>query len=225
MIIDTGVLGRLLDRERQRYRADHPGSLAAYRAADHLLGRVPMTWMNMWSGGFPLSFSTARGSRITDVDGNEYIDFALGDTGAMAGHSPAATIAAVQQRIAVDGGITTMLPNADAEWVGAELSRRFGLPIWSFSLSATDANRWAIRLARLVTGQPKILVFSYCYHGSVDETFVVLGPDGSREPARQRRRRPSTRRRPPGSSSGTTWTPSSGNSPTATWPRSSPSRR
>ena len=178
MIIDTGVLGRLLDRERQRYRAEHPGSLAAYRAADHLLGRVPMTWMNMWSGGFPLSFSTARGSRITDVDGNEYIDFALGDTGAMAGHSPAATIAAVQQRIAVDGGITTMLPNADAEWVGAELSRRFGLPIWSFSLSATDANRWAIRLARLVTGKPKILVFSYCYHGSVDETFVVLGPDG-----------------------------------------------
>jgi len=178
MIIDTGVPGRLLDRERQRYRAEHPGSLAAYRAADHLLGRVPMTWMNMWSGGFPLSFSTARGSRITDVDGNEYIDFALGDTGAMTGHSPAATIAAVQQRIAVDGGITTMLPNADAEWVGAELSRRFGLPIWSFSLSATDANRWAIRLARLVTGKPKILVFSYCYHGSVDETFVVLGPDG-----------------------------------------------
>ncbi len=178
MIINAGVLGRLLDRERQRYRAEHPGSLAAYRAADHLLGRVPMTWMNMWSGGFPLSFSTARGSRITDVDGNEYIDFALGDTGAMAGHSPAATIAAVQQRIAVDGGITTMLPNADAEWVGAELSRRFGLPIWSFSLSATDANRWAIRLARLVTGKPKILVFSYCYHGSVDETFVVLGPDG-----------------------------------------------
>ncbi len=178
MIIDTGVLGRLLDRERQRYRADHLGSLAAYRAADHLLGRVPMTWMNMWSGGFPLSFSTARGSRITDVDGNEYIDFALGDTGAMAGHSPAATIAAVQQRIAVDGGITTMLPNADAEWVGAELSRRFGLPIWSFSLSATDANRWAIRLARLVTGKPKILVFSYSYHGSVDDTLVVLGPDG-----------------------------------------------
>ena len=178
MIIDADPLSRLLDRERQRYRADHSGSMAAYRAADHLLGRVPMTWMNMWSGGFPLSFSTARGSRITDVDENEYIDFALGDTGAMAGHSPSATTGAVQQRIAVDGGITTMLPNADAEWVGGELSRRFGLPIWSFALSATDANRWAIRLARLVTGRPRILVFSYCYHGSVDETFIVLGPDG-----------------------------------------------
>ncbi len=121
--IDNGALSRLLDRERLRYRAEHPGSLTAYRTADHLLGRVPMTWMNMWSGGFPLSFSTARGNRITDVDGNQYLDFALGDTGAMAGHSPSATVAAVQQRIAVDGGITTMLPNADAEWVGGELSR------------------------------------------------------------------------------------------------------
>src|SRR6476659_8697783 len=115
MIIDAGRLSRLLDRERLRYRAEHPGSLTAYRAADHLLGRVPMIWMNMWSGGFPLSFSTARGNRITDFDGNQYLDFALGDTGAMAGHSPSATVAAVQQRIAVDGGITTMLPNVDAE--------------------------------------------------------------------------------------------------------------
>jgi glutamate-1-semialdehyde 2,1-aminomutase len=97
----------------------------------------------------------------------------------MAGHSPAATVTAVQQRIAGSGGITTMLPTEDAEWVAAELSRRFGLPLWSFTLTATDANRWAIRLARLVTGRSKVLAFAYCYHGSVDETFAVLGPDGS----------------------------------------------
>ena len=113
-----------------------------------------------------------------DVDGHTYVDFALGDTGAMAGHSPEPTVRAVHERIATRGGITTMLPSEDAEWVGAELTRRFGLPNWSFTLSATDANRWAIRLARLVTGRPKILVFSYCYHGSVDETFIVVGPDG-----------------------------------------------
>ena len=76
------------------------------------------------------------------------------------------------------GGITTMLPTEDAQWVGAELTRRFGLPLWSFTLSATDANRWAIRLARLATGRPKILVFGYCYHGSVDEAFALPGPDG-----------------------------------------------
>ena len=176
--LDRTRLGRLLDRERAAYHDTHPASLAAHRAADSLFGRVPMTWMNMWSGGFPVTFTGARGNRITDVDGHEYIDFALGDTGAMAGHSPAPTVEAVRRRIEADGGITTMLPSPDAEPVGRELARRFGLPEWSFTLSATDANRWVARLARLVTGRPKLLVFSYSYHGSVDETFVVVGPDG-----------------------------------------------
>lgn len=101
--------------------------------------------------------ASAHGNRIVDLDGNEYVDFALGDTAAMAGHSPAATVAAVTKRLAVDGGITTMLPSEDAEWVGADLTRRFGLPLWSFTLSATDANRWALRIGRLVTGKPKVL--------------------------------------------------------------------
>lgn len=176
--VDRGRLAELLERERDRYRVEHPTSRQLYERADHLLGRVPMTWMNKWVGGFPLAFDTARGNRVTDVDGHEYLDFALGDTGAMAGHSPEPTVRAVVERVATRGGITTMLPTADAEWVGAELARRFGLPAWSFTLSATDANRWAVRLARLVTGRPKLLVFSYCYHGSVDETFVVLDADG-----------------------------------------------
>ena len=176
--VDRRRLGELLDRERARYRGEHPGSLRLHEQAGHLLGGVPMTWMSMWAGGFPVAVRSASGNRVTDVDGHSYLDFALGDTGAMAGHSPAATVAAVTRRIADAGGITTMLPTEDAEWVGAELERRFGLPTWSFTLSATDANRWAIRLVRLVTGKPKILVFSYCYHGSVDETFIVVGPDG-----------------------------------------------
>jgi len=141
-----------------------------------------MTWMNKWSGGYPLYLATAHGNRVTDIDGHEYVDFALGDTGAMAGHSPRATVAAVQQRIGVDGGITTMMPSTDAEWVGAELTRRFGMPLWSFSLTATDANRWALRIARMVTGRPMVAAFSYCYHGSVDETFVVLDDQGRTVP-------------------------------------------
>ncbi|GHJ48750.1 aminotransferase [Catellatospora sp. TT07R-123] len=176
--IDRTRVEQLVDRERERYRADHPRSLELHAAADHLFGRVPMTWMSKWAGGFPLAYATAHGNKITDVDGRTYTDFALGDTGAMAGHSPQPTVRAVARRIGTDGGITTMLPTEDAEWVGAELARRFGLPKWSFTLSATDANRWAVRLARLVTGRPKLLVFSYCYHGSVDETFIVVGPDG-----------------------------------------------
>jgi len=176
--IDRNRLANLLVRERELYRERNPESQELYGQASNLFGRVPMTWMNKWSGGFPLYFKTAHGNRIVDVDGHEYIDFALGDTGAMAGHSPLASTSAITSRIVVDGGITTMLPTADAQWVGAELTRRFGLPLWSFTLTATDANRWAIRLARLATGKSKILVFSYCYHGSVDEIFAIPDAQG-----------------------------------------------
>lgn len=176
--IDRTQLEELLAVERSTHEERNPGSRVRYEAGTHLVGQVPMTWMNHWSGGFPLYLEAAWGNRIIDVDGHEYIDFALGDTGAMAGHSPAPTVEALARRGGELGGITTMLPTDDAEWVAEELSRRFSMARWSFALSATDANRWALRLARLLTGRPKILVFSYCYHGSVDETFVVVGPDG-----------------------------------------------
>ncbi len=181
-VIDRLRLSALLEAEKGRHRDRTPASRAQFEAAGHLFGGVPMTWMNKWSGGYPLYLAGAHGNRITDVDGNEYVDFALGDTGAMAGHSPAPTVAAVTERIAVKGGITTMMPNEDAEWVAAELTRRFRVPQWSFTLSATDANRWALRIARLVTGRPKVMAFSYCYHGSVDETFVIMGADGETQP-------------------------------------------
>ncbi|WP_377267165.1 transaminase [Peterkaempfera sp. SMS 1(5)a] len=178
--MDRARLSHLLARESAEAGRRNPRSRAAYERADHLFGRVPMTWMNKTAAGsFPRYLDTARGARITDIDGHEYIDFCLGDTGAMAGHSPAVVAEAVQRRFGTLGGATAMLPTEDAEWVGAELTRRFGLARWSFSLTATDANRWAIRLARAVTGRPKILVNSYSYHGSVDESLIVVGPDGS----------------------------------------------
>lgn len=176
--IDRARLRSLADRERATFTARHPASQAAYGRAGHLFGRVPMTWMNKTAASFPIHLATARGNRITDVDGNEFIDFALGDTGAMAGHSPAPVTAAVTRRISELGGLSTMMPTEDAAAAGAELARRFGLPYWSFALTATDANRWAIRLLRAITGRSKILVNSYCYHGSVDESLIVVGPDG-----------------------------------------------
>ena len=176
--IDRSRLTYLIAAEQQVYTAGHPRSRELFAQGSNLFGRVPMTWMNKWTGGFPLYLDHARGNRISDVDGHTYVDFALGDTGAFAGHSPRPTVEAVARRMGDLGGITTMLPSADAQWVGAELTARFGMPLWSFTLSATDANRWAVRLARLATGKPKILVFGYCYHGSVDETFAIPGPDG-----------------------------------------------
>jgi glutamate-1-semialdehyde 2,1-aminomutase len=131
-----------------------------------------MHWMVRWAGGFPVFAAEASGARFRDVDGLEYVDFCLGDTGAMTGHSPPAVVRAVAEQAA--RGITLMLPSEDALWVGGELTRRFGPTQWQFALTATDANRFAIRLARLVTGRPKVLVFNWCYHGTVDETFATL---------------------------------------------------
>ena len=173
MTLDRGRLATLLAEEERRFRETHPKSLAlAERATRSLLGGVPMHWMVRWAGGFPLFAASAAGAYLTDVDGHRYLDLCLGDTGAMTGHAPAATVEAV--RAQAGRGFTFMLPTEDAVWVGEELSRRFGLPYWQFALTATDANRFAIRLAREVTGRPKILVFNWCYHGTVDETFVVL---------------------------------------------------
>jgi len=177
-VIDRTRLAELAERERAVFAERNPRSQAAYERADHLFGRVPMTWMNKKAGGFPLYLDRAVGNRIWDIDGHEYIDLALGDTGSMAGHSAPEVVAAISERIATTGGLTTMLPTEDAEWVGAELTRRFGMDKWSFSLTATDANRWAIRLVRAITGKSKILFHSYCYHGSVDESLIVVGPDG-----------------------------------------------
>lgn len=177
-MINRQALDRVYRREQGDFAARNPKSRAAYNRADHLFGRVPMTWMNKTTAGFPLYFAGASGNRITDLDGHEYIDFALGDTGAMGGHSPRPVVDAVAKRIGEQGGITTMMPTEDAEWVAAELTRRFGMDVWSFSLTATDANRWAIRLVRALTGKSKILFHSFCYHGSVDESLIVVGPDG-----------------------------------------------
>ena len=178
--VDRTKLAALLASERRTFAEARPQSrAAATEGAEHLIGGVPMTWMAKWAGGFPMYLAAARGSRVTDLDGHTYIDFALGDTGAMAGHSPAPTVAAIRRQVEEVGGVTAMLPTPDAAWVAAELTRRFGVPRWSFALTATDANRWALRLARLITGRPLVACFSYSYHGTVDETFAVLATDGS----------------------------------------------
>lgn len=176
--IERRRIADLRAREEARFAEAHPRSYElGERARRSLPDAVPMNWMAKWPGGFPVYMASARGSSLTDVDGNEYADFCYGDTGAMAGHSPAGSIPTIQARL--EEGITGMLPTEDAIWVGEEMARRFGLPYWQFSLTASDANRFATRLARQVTGRPKILVFNYCYHGSVDETLVTIDADGA----------------------------------------------
>jgi glutamate-1-semialdehyde 2,1-aminomutase len=175
-MVDRERLASLTARELERFAAAHPRSRRLYeRARDSLISGVPMPWMVKWAGGFPVYVDLADGAHLRCVDGHAYVDLSLGDTGAMSGHGPAATLDAIRDQLFA--GLTHMLPTEDAAVVGAELSRRFGVPAWQFTLSATDANRFAIRLARAVTGRPRVLVFDYCYHGSVDETFAVLDPE------------------------------------------------
>ncbi|MGZ8632261.1 MAG: transaminase [Solirubrobacteraceae bacterium] len=181
--MDRRRLAAVHQAELERFAREHPHSRELFeRAKGSLVSGVPMTWMAKWVGGHPVYAASARGASIEDVDGKVYIDFSLGDTAAMAGHSPPATVAAVQRRFGEQGGATLMLPTEDAAWVGEELARRFGVAQWSFALTATDANRWALRLCRALTQRPYVLVFSHCYHGSVDETFVTL--DGGRPRSR-----------------------------------------
>jgi len=175
--VDRGRLATLQAREEARFVELHPRSQALHeRAGRSLLAGVPMHWMVEWAGAFPVFVAEASGARFTDVDGNDYVDLCLGDTGAMTGHAPAATAAAVCDQ--VRKGTTLMLPTEDAIACAEEFTRRFGLPIWQFALTATDANRFTIRLARQATGRPKILVHNWCYHGSVDETFITLDGQG-----------------------------------------------
>jgi glutamate-1-semialdehyde 2,1-aminomutase len=170
--VDRDRLQELLLAEEERFAGTHRRSGELYeQARSSLLAGVPMPWMTEWAGPFPVFAAGAGGARFTDVDGNEYVDFCLGDTGAMTGHAPRPTVEAIAEQ--AGRGITLMLPTEDSAWVGSELQRRFGLPYWQFALTATDANRFTIRLARAITRRPKILVYSWCYHGTVDETFAI----------------------------------------------------
>lgn len=165
-------LDELFAHEQELFVTRHPRSYEySVRAQDHLLAGVPMPWMVRWPGPFPVFVETAEGSSFIDVDGHSYVDFCLGDTGAMTGHGLAQVadaLAATARR-----GITTMLPNDDGIWVAEELTRRFGMAKWQCAMTATDANRFVLRYARALTGRHKIAVMDWCYHGTVDETLVI----------------------------------------------------
>ncbi len=175
--IDRARLHELMERELATFRNLHPRSRElADDAKTSLLFGVPMNWMTRWPGDHPVFVDRAEGASFVDVDGNTYVDLCLGDTGGMAGHAPKVSVDAIAEQAAK--GITLMLPTEDAAWVGREMARRFGLPYWNFALTATDANRFAIRWARQVTGRPKVLFHNWCYHGSVDESFATFDAAG-----------------------------------------------
>ena len=177
-VITSDRIAQLMKIEEARFLELHPASTKAFNESKKVMHEgVPMSWMAKWPGAHPVFVKEAKGAHFTDLDGRDYIDFCLGDTGSMTGHSPAATVAAVKAQI--DHGITAMLPSENASIVSGLMRERFGLPIWQFTVSATDANRHVIRYARMITGRSKIVVIDKCYHGSVDETFATLDAAGN----------------------------------------------
>ncbi|MER9094255.1 aspartate aminotransferase family protein [Mesorhizobium sp. M0700] len=159
--------------EAEVFRRARPKSMAKIgNGLPGFFGGVPMHWMNDWPTPFPILVDSAKGAAITDIDGNRLDDFCLGDTGSMFGHSPPPVARAIRRQ--AGRGLTYMLPSEDALAIGPLLQQRFGLLSWQIATTATDANRFALRVARAVTGREKILVFNGCYHGSVDETMVRL---------------------------------------------------
>ena len=183
--IHDARLAPLFAAEAERFTLAHPRAAAlAARAGESLLGGVPMSWMQRWASPVPPYAVSARGAQITDADGQVYLDFALGDTAAMAGHAPAALVRAMTAQL--ENGATTMLPSEAAIDAAEELTRRFGLPLWQLCLTATDANRFVLRIARAITKRPKVLVHNWCYHGTVDETFAIARPGGAAGAAQTR---------------------------------------
>jgi glutamate-1-semialdehyde 2,1-aminomutase len=177
-MINRQKLRTLHAREEERFLERTPKSRELFEKAKGVMpGGVPMSWMTKWPGQYPLFVASAQGAHFVDVDGHQYIDLCLGDTGSMTGHSPKPTVEAITSQLAK--GMTAMLPTDDAVAVSSELARRFGLPLWQFTVSATDANRHAIRYSRLITGRQKVIVIDRCYHGSVDETFATLDASGN----------------------------------------------
>jgi glutamate-1-semialdehyde 2,1-aminomutase len=175
---DRSRLAGLWEQELAIYRAARPESERAWQQArEHMPDGVPMLWMEKWPGPWPVFIDSASGAHFRCVDGIDHVDLCLGDTGAMTGHSPPAAVAAI--RAQVERGLTFMLPTEDALVVSAELARRFSLPFWQLATTATDANRFALRIARAITGRPRVLIFNWSYHGTVDEGLAALTPEGA----------------------------------------------
>lgn len=171
------ALRRWFDQETRLFIKGHPASWQRQRRCDaHYLFGMPMHWMRDWPNPHGLFISEARGARLQCVDGHSYIDFCLGDTGAMFGHSPPV----LAQVLALQGhqGLTSMLPSAHTDELGERLAQVFGLPMWQLALSASDANRFVLRWVRAISQRKLVLVFDGCYHGAVDETLVQLDDDG-----------------------------------------------
>jgi glutamate-1-semialdehyde 2,1-aminomutase len=176
--VDHARVRELKTCEDTRFHAARPRSLALWQRAQAVMPNgVPMAWHRSSYHHLPLWVSEGRGARFTDVDGHSYSDFNIADMSMFCGYAPGPVVRAVAECMA--RGNQFLLPNEDAIVVSEELGRRYGLPKWQYTLSATQANIEVLRVARVVTGRDKLLVFDGKYHGHFDQALVEPAADGS----------------------------------------------
>src|SRR5215475_1702307 len=170
--LDRGKIARLLAAELARFREDRPKSLAMIeRARAHMPNGLPMAWMAS-DNDQPVYIDHGEGPGFTDLDGFSYVDFNASDMAMFCGHASPAIVAAVQAQVA--RSTQFLLPTEASVEVTEELARRYPVPQWQFTLSATQANTEAIRLARAVTGRDVIVLFQGHYHGHFEEGVVDI---------------------------------------------------
>ena len=180
--LDRARIGELHAEELARFREARPRSLAMIaRARAHMPNGVPMTWM-AFDNDQPVYIDHGAGPGFTDIDGFGYVDFNASDLAMFCGHASPAIVTAVQAQVA--RSTQFLLPTEASVVVAEELARRYPVPHWQFTLSATQANTEAIRLARAVTGRDVVLLFQGHYHGHFEENLVDL--DGGQPRPQQR---------------------------------------
>jgi glutamate-1-semialdehyde 2,1-aminomutase len=177
--LDRARIGELHAAELARFCQARPRSLAMIaRAREHMPNGVPMAWMAS-DNDQPVYIDHGLGPGFTDIDGFSYVDFNASDMAMFCGHANPAIVAAVQAQVA--RSTQFLLPTESSVAVAEELARRYPVPHWQFTLSATQANTEAIRLARAVTGREVIVLFQGHYHGHFEEGLVELA-DGQLAP-------------------------------------------
>jgi glutamate-1-semialdehyde 2,1-aminomutase len=179
--IDRDLIKELKDAEDERFHAARPRSAELWtRAWESMPNGVPMAWLRGSYHHLPMWVDSGAGARFTDVDGFTYSDFNIADMSMFCGYAPEPVVRAVSDRMA--RGNQFLLPTEDAIVVSEELARRYRLPKWQYTLSASQANTEVIRVARVMTGRDKVLMFDGKYHGHFDHALVELDDAGELVP-------------------------------------------
>lgn len=178
--VDQDRIRKMREREEARFRLDRPKSSALLeRAKKHMPNGVPNSWMVGLYGHVTIFVEGGKGAYFTDVDGYTYLDMNQADLSMNCGFGPDALIDEVRNRVAT--GSQFLLPTEDSILVSEDLAKRFRLPSWQFTLSASQANSEVIRIARAITGKKHILIFMGRYHGHIDNTMIAQSVEGEPE--------------------------------------------